>query len=54
MTQFHDQPSEKSDYIALRLSTLTPRERSVMEQCLKNHPGLTPDEYMELVIAYGF
>ncbi len=54
----NDPPSEdsaeKAAYIALRLSTQTPREKATMEACLRNHPGLTREEFMEMAIAFGF
>jgi hypothetical protein len=46
--------AEDREYIALRLARMSDRDRAVMERCLRDHPGLTREEYMEMVVAYGF
>jgi hypothetical protein len=46
--------AEDREYIALRLARMSDRDRAVMEQCLRDHPGLTREEFMEMVVAYGF
>ena len=45
---------EDAAYIAMRLEKMDEQDKASMEACLKAHPGLTPQKYMEMVVAYGF
>jgi len=52
-TKTHAMSSEDLAYLKMRLATQDQQHKASMEDCLKVNPGLTPEEYMEQMIAHG-
>jgi hypothetical protein len=47
-------PSANAAYVKERLETMGAQDKALMESCLKDHPGLTPEEFVEMAMMHGF
>jgi hypothetical protein len=46
--------SANAAYIKERLETMGAQDKELMESCLKDLPGLTPEEFVEMAMMHGF
>ena len=49
-----EKPSANAVYVKERLETMGAQDKALMESCLKDHPGLTPEEFVEMAMMHGF